>query len=573
MGLHIGSQRPFLHLPMLSIDDQLSQALRDVLQQAGEGSLWEIPKDPSFGDLSNSLAFKLAAQRQQPPQRVAEELSHLFLARCRQAGLEGWVERVEAKAGFLNVFLSQRALTEVLRTILRAGARYGVHRRLAASSINIEFVSANPTGPLSVAHGRQAAVGDSLGRLLRSRGYQVTTEYYLNDEGRQIELLGRSLRARYLQQLGQEEPFPEDGYHGGYVITSAGTLQKTHGESAVDKPLDWFIEQGIKEQLGEIRRDLERFGLRFDRWSSQKRLRTTGRIDAVLQLLHTKGALYDSEDATWFASTKFGDDKDRVVRKRDGELTYLAPDIAYHQWKFQRGYDRVLNLWGPDHHGYIARLKAAVAALGLPAERLIVRIVQLVTLSRHGKPVAMSKRQGEFVTLREVLDEVGVDATRFFFLMRTMESHLDFDLELAKSQSQENPVYYVQYAHARICSILAKARLPWCLPANPLHALAQAGARWRPDLSRLQEPEERLLMRWLFQYPSVLRLCAAALEPHGLTIYLRKLAESFHVFYTKHRVISEDRRLSCARLALVRATRQVLANGLGILGVSAPRRM
>ncbi len=572
---------------MLSIEDQLSQALRDVLQQtglpaprqrslagqAGEGSLWEIPKDPSFGDLSNSLAFKLAAQRQQPPQRFAEEISDLFLARCRQAGLEGWIERVEAKAGFLNVFLSQRALTEILRTILRAGARYGVHRRLAASSINIEFVSANPTGPLSVAHGRQAAVGDSLGRLLRSQGYQVTTEYYLNDEGRQIELLGRSLRARYLQQLGQEEPFPEDGYHGAYVTDLAAQVKQRHGDGWRQTPEAAFAGLGMERLLEEIRRDLERFGLRFDRWSSQKRLRTTGRIDAVLQLLNTKGALYDSEDATWFASTKFGDDKDRVVRKRDGELTYLAPDIAYHQWKFQRGYDRVVNLWGPDHHGYIARLKAAVAALGLPAERLIVRIVQLVTLSRHGKAVAMSKRQGEFVTLREVLDEVGVDATRFFFLMRTMESHLDFDLELAKSQSQENPVYYVQYAHARICSILAKARMPWCLPANPLHALAQAGARWRPDLSRLQEPEERLLMRWLFQYPSVLRLCAAALEPHGLTIYLRKLAESFHVFYTKHRVISEDRRLSAARVALVRATRHVLANGLGILGVSTPTRM
>jgi len=312
--------------------------------------------------------------------------------------------------------------------------------------------------------------------------------------------------------------------------------------------------------LRDIRRDLDRCGVVFDRWTSQRWLRVSGRIEAALGALRGKGALYESEEATWFAATSFGDDKDRVVRKRDGELTYLAPDIAYHQWKFQRGYERLLNLWGPDHHGYVARVKAAMAALGLPADRLVVRIVQLVTLSRQGTPVPMSKRQGEFVTFREVLDEVGVDATRFFYLMRTMDSHLDFDLELAKSQSQENPVYYVQYAHARICSILAKSRLAW-------------GGRVRPDLDALRQPEERLLLHWLFQYPMVLRLCAAALEPHGLTVYLRKLAESFHVFYTKHRVLSDDRRLSAARLTLVQATRQVLANGLGMLAVRAPRRM
>jgi arginyl-tRNA synthetase len=552
---------------MASIEDRLSQALRAALRQgdlpvrqAGEGSLWEIPKDPTFGDLSNSIAFKIAAQRQQPPQRIAEGLCDALLASCREAGLEGWIERVEARAGFLNVFLSQAVLTQVLRGILRHGRRYGRHRLATPSSINIEFVSANPTGPLSVAHGRQAAVGDVLARLLRSQGYRVTTEHYLNDEGRQVDLLGRSLRARYLQQLGREAPFPEEGYHGAYVTDTAGTLRRVHRGGLLQEPESTFAEIGIERMLKEIKQELARFGVVFDRWSSQRWLRTSGRIEAALGALKARGVLYDAEEATWFASTRFGDDKDRVVRRRNGELTYLAPDIAYHQWKLERGYDRLLNLWGPDHHGYIARLKAAMAALGLPSDRLIVRIVQLVTLSRHGKPVAMSKRQGEFVTLREVLDEVGVDATRFFFLMRTMESHLEFDLELAKSQSQENPVYYVQYAHARICSIFAKTRLPWW-------------AAWQPDLAALQEPEERLLMRSLFHYPIVLRLCAAALEPHSLTVYLRRLAEGFHVFYTKHRVISGDRRLTAARLALVRATRQVLANGLGILGVSAPQRM
>ena len=552
------------------LEERLSGVLRQILPEQGaariiDGPLhWEIPKDPSFGDLSNAVSFKLAARRKQPPQQVAEELAGTFLSRCRQTGLEEWIERVDAKAGFLNVFLSQKALTRVLRDVLRRGRRYGMRRVAPAPSINIEFVSANPTGPLSVAHGRQAAVGDVLARLLRAQGSQATTEYYLNDEGRQMELLGRSLRLRYLELLGRPEPFPEDGYHGAYLYDLARECVQRYGKRLLDEPeekaLATFVKVGETALLEEIRKDLVRFGLRFDRWSSQRRLRASGRIDAALETLRAKGALYESDGALWFASTRFGDDKDRVVRKQDGELTYLAPDIAYHQWKFQRGYDRLLNLWGPDHHGYVARVKAAVAALGLPADRLVVRIVQLVTLSRHGKPVPMSKRQGEFVTFREVLDEIGSDATRFFFLMRTMESHLDVDLDLAKSQSQENPVYYVQYAHARICSILAKERLPW-------------RARLRPDLGRLREPEERLLMRWLFQYPVVLHLCAEALEPHGLTGYLRRLAECFHVFYTKHRVIGEDVRLSAARFALIKATRHVLENGLGILGVSAPSRM
>lgn len=564
-------------MDMFSIESQLSAALAQVLNRppAGEAApamdgvpeaalRWESPRDPSFGDLSNSVAFKVAAKRRKAPQAIAEELSCAFLESCRRAGLGGWIERVEPKAGFLNVFLSPQALVQVLGDIFRAGDRYGAATQPVASSVNIEFVSANPTGPLSLAHGRQAGVGDILARLLRSQGHRVTTEYYLNDEGRQMEQLGRSLRLRYLELLGRPEPFPEDGYHGAYVYDVAKAMIAKHGDTLLQQPeaaaLPTFIAFGMAALLDGIKQDLTRFGLTFDQWTSQQWLRTSGRIEQALQTLKSKGALYDAEDATWFASTKFGDDKDRVVRKRDGELTYLAPDIAYHQWKFEQGYHRVLNLWGPDHHGYIARVKAAVTALGWPAERLVVRIVQLVTLSRQGKPVPMSKRQGEFVTFKEVLDEVGIDATRFFFVMRTMESHLDFDLDLAKSQSQENPVYYVQYAHARICSILAKARLPWW-------------AKWRPNLLLLQEPEERLLVRCLYQFPVVLRLCAAGLEPHGITTYLRKLAESFHVFYTKHRVITEDQRRSAARLALVRATKQVLANGLGVLGVSAPSRM
>ena len=554
-----------------NLEQQLGGVLRDVLQRSEPAGgpaealpeaafRWEIPKDPSFGDLSSSIAFKLAARRRQPPQKLSEELAAAVFAGARDAGLGRLVQKAEAKGGFVNVFLSPEALAGVVRAILKEGARYGHVVPARSRAVNVEFVSANPTGPLSVAHGRQAAIGDILVRLLRSQGERVTAEYYLNDEGRQIEMLGRSLQARYLQKLGQDVPFPEDGYHGAYVTDSAARLAERMGAQWREAPLERFTELAMSEQLAEIKRVLGKFGLVFDVWTSQKWLRTSGRIDRALEALKAKDALYEADGALWFASTKFGDDKDRVIRKRDGELTYLAPDIAYHQLKYERQYGQLINLWGPDHHGYIARVKAAMAALGLPVERLDVRIAQLVTLTRGGQPVPMSKRQGEFVTFEEILDEVGVDATRFFYVMRTMDSQLDFDLELAKSQSQDNPVYYIQYAHARICSILGKAKLPWW-------------SAWRPDVARLSEPEERQLMHWLFQYPAILRMCAAAHEPHGVTVYLRKLAESFHVFYTKHRVINDDPRLSAARLALIRATRQVFANGLGVLGISAPHRM
>jgi len=552
---------------MTSIDTQLADLLRRALgREAADlpaASLrWETPKELAFGDFASAVAFKLSPKRRQAPQQIADALAQSLqqLAASERLG-DRW-ERFESSGGYINVFLSQRALSQVVTEILRAKERFGCVAAHPARRINIEFVSANPTGPLSIAHGRQAAVGDVLARLLRSQGHDVTTEFYLNDEGRQVEMLGQSLQARYAQLLGRTQPVPEDGYHGTYLVESAKALRQTHGADALNRPLAWFMEQAMEEQLAEIRRVLGRFGLRFDRWTSQRWVRTSGRIHAVLKQLGGLGALYEADDATWFASTTYGDDKDRVVKKRDGELTYLTPDMAYHQWKFQQGYDQLINLWGPDHHGYIARLKAAVKALGFDEQRLVIRIVQLVTLSRRGKPVPMSKRQGEFVTFGELLEEIGVDAARFFLIMRSMESHLDVDLEVAKAQSDENPVYYVQYAHARICSVLGyrRGRVPaWRL--------------WWPQLRLLRAPEELLLMRQLAQYPLVLRLCAQGLEPHGIPSYLRRLAETFHVFYTKHRVITEDHACSAARLALARATRHVLANGLGILGVSAPQRM
>ncbi|MBI3088520.1 MAG: arginine--tRNA ligase [Candidatus Omnitrophica bacterium] len=553
----------------MQLIDQLNTVLRQAVgacePSAPTDSLrWDVPKDPSFGDLSCPVAFRLASGLRKAPLQVAEQLVAALQDAVHGSRASRWVDRLEAKSGFVNLFLSQQALRQILAHILRSRGRYGTSRLGAGRSVLVEFVSANPTGPLSVAHGRQAAVGDALARVLRSQGWRVTTEFYLNDVGRQVELLGASLRARYLEQLGQPTPIPEGGYQGPYLVESAGNLVRAQQDTLRDRELKWFIKTAREEQLAVIKDDLKHFGLVFDSWVSQEDdLERPGKVDVVLEQLKARGVLYDAEGATWFASTKFGDDKDRVVRKQSGELTYLAPDIAYHEQKFRRGYDRLINLWGPDHHGYIARLKAAVTALGLPADRLTVKIVQLVTLSRHGTVVPMSKREGEYVKFRDVLDEAGVDATRFFYLMRTMDSHLDFDLDLATSQSNENPVYYVQYAHARIWSILGYARrqLPW---------FTRLGSA---NLALLGEPEERLLLRHLFQFPMVAAACAQALEPHGLTVYLQKLAELFHVFYTKHRVIGEDVARSRARLELIRAARWVIENGLGLLGVAAPKRM
>lgn len=544
------------------LSDLLASVIGEEAQDLDSAALrWTIPKDPTFGDLSNPLPFRFASQRKCAPIKIAAEFADVLMAKAPEFGLDPWIERVEPKAGFLNIFLTQWAMCQVLKTVRERGETFGHQTIDTACKICIEFLSANPTGPLSVAHGRQAAVGDVLCRLLRSQGYEVTAEYYLNDEGRQIELLGKSVRLRYLELLGKAQSFIEDGYHGEYIKDVAEAFRKRYGDEAgnqtEEESLPLFMKFSREYLLAVIRNDLDYFGLNFDQWSSQEWVRTSGRIEYSLKKLEETESLFEDEGAVWFASSKFGDDKDRVIRKQDGDLTYLAPDIAYHAWKYERGYEALLNLWGPDHHGYIPRMNAAMQALGLNQNQLTVRIVQLVTLSRGGKPVRMSKRAGEFVTFREILEEVGVDATRFFYVMRTMESHLDFDLDLAKSQSQENPVYYIQYAHARICSILKKK--PVDLP--------------EADLAQLREPEEHQLIRALLHYPMVLRACAVGLEPHGITTYLRKLAETFHVFYTRHRVVGDDPALTSARCELIRAARTVLANGLGLLGISSPEKM
>jgi arginyl-tRNA synthetase len=428
--------------------------------------------------------------------------------------------------------------------------------------LQVEFVSANPTGPLTIAHGRQAAIGDSLSNILRCLGYKVTREYYLNDEGNQMNILGRSIRARYLDLCGVRTEFPQDDYKGSYVADIARSFKKRYGRSRARggaDDIDAFREFGLRWILNDIRRDLRAFGVKFDVWYSQRSLGRSGRVEKAVALLKEKGYIYEQDGAVWFKSTSFGDDKDRVIYKSDGSATYLTPDIAYHLEKYRRGFKRIVDIWGPDHHGYIPRMKAAIKALGFHEDSLSVLIVQLATLYRNGQAVSMSTRAGEFVTLREVIDEVGKDVGRFCFLMRRISSHLDFDLDSVKKESMDNPVYYIQYAHARIWSILKRGRY------------SRISAKF--DSSLLKEPEELELMRMLRQFPVIVSMSGKALDPYIILQYLQDLAGLFHSFYNKHRVICDDPSLSRSRIVLVDCVRIVLANGLRLLGVALPKKM
>jgi arginyl-tRNA synthetase len=413
---------------------------------------------------------------------------------------------------------------------------------------------------LTIAHGRQAAIGDSLANILEFVGYDVTREYYINDEGLQMDMLGASIRARYLELFGAKADLPADGYKGLYVIDIAKALKDKFGKKHIKtKEAGVFRDFGLRWVMNDIKRDLKDFGVEFDVWYSQKALRKSGKVERALRILKEKGYIYEQDGAMWFRSTNFGDDKDRVVVKSDGATTYLGPDIAYHLEKYKRGFKKIIDIWGPDHHGYMGRLKAAVKALGYPEDSISLMIVQLATLYRNGEAVSMSTRAGEFVTLREVMDEVGKDVARFCFIMRRVASHLDFDLEGVKKESMDNPVYYIQYAHARIWSIL------------------EYGKKIKPSTkfdSRLLKTEEEIgLLRILSQFPMIVVLSADSLEPYIILQYLQDLAKVFHSFYTKHRVVGDDPNLTKARLILVDCVRIILANGLRLLGVSLPKKM
>ncbi|HWR72924.1 MAG TPA: arginine--tRNA ligase, partial [Nitrospirota bacterium] len=502
-----------------TVTDILLQALAHA-RDAGELKLdahpaitLGTPREKNHGDLATTLALTLAKGEGKPPRKIAEIIvNHI-------ADPEGVIARTEiAGPGFINFFLRQDRWRETLFDIDAEGDRYGLPDVGKGEKVLVEFVSANPTGPLHVGHGRGAAVGDALANLLQATGFDVQREFYINDAGRQVRLLALSVYSRYQQALGKDAPFPEDGYHGSYIEEIAKGFISLHGGKYLgipfDECVDAFAGYAKEAMLEDIRKDLDAFGVRFDTWFSEKSLLADGSVKSSLDELMESRNLYEKDGALWLRSTVFGDDKDRVVVKKDGDYTYLATDIAYHRNKLGRGFKTLVNIWGADHHGYIPRVQAVVQAFGHPRESLQVLLVQLVTLLRHGQPVPMSKRAGDFVTLRDVVQEVGADAARYIFLTRRSDSHLDFDLDVAKEQSRENPVYYVQYAHARLASLFREAET---------RGIA-APARETADISLLDLEEEQNIIKMLAKYPEVVEEAALAHEPHRLTFYLQDLA-------------------------------------------------
>jgi len=534
--------------------------------------LWEVgalpyievdwTKDTAHGDYASNIAMVLASRLRKKPRQIAE----LICEHIQDD--DNVIEKTEiAGPGFINFFIREAVWATCLADVERQGAGYGFIDVGGRKRVQVEFVSANPTGPLHIGHARGAVVGDVLANLLAATNHDIFREYYINDAGNQMNNLGRSVLYRYLQLLGQEVEFPENCYQGDYINALAAQIVERDGDSHLKKAHEdiiplftayaaGIIMEGIKDDLGA-------FGIKFDLYFSERELYRDDGVAKLLKELQEKNFIYSEGDTLWFRTSDFGDEKDRVVVRQNGEPTYFAADIAYHRNKYARGFDTVIDIWGADHHGYIPRMMAGVQALGYDKNSLKIVLIQLVNLLRDGKPVAMSTRAGEFVTMREVVDEVGVDAARYNFLMRRSDSHLDFDLEVAKRQSNENPVYYVQYAHARICSISRTAREKNC------HIPGYANA----DLSCLVLPEEIALIKTIIRFPEVMEGAARMLEPHRLTFYLNELAGMFHSYYNKNKVISDDQPLTGARLFLVMSIRTVLKNALTILGVSSPEKM
>ncbi|MBA7625191.1 Arginine--tRNA ligase [subsurface metagenome] len=521
-----------------------------------------IPKNKSHGDLSTNIAMQLSRELKAKPLKIANfivnnlDIRGTIIDKAKIAG-----------PGFINFWLSENWLYKVIDEIREQGEDFGKVNLGKGKKIQIEFVSVNPTGPLHVGHGKCAAVGDALSSMLKTAGYEVEKEYYINDQGKQIDILGQSVQVRYNNLLGEKKEFPADGYKGEYIVDIAKEVMdkfqdKYKGRNDKETQ-EFFKEFTLKKILSGIKIDLKDFGVEFDVWFSEKSLYGQNKLQEVIKLLQQRGFLYKEKGALWLKTTAFGDEKDRVVIRENNIPTYFASDIVYHQNKYQRGFDKVIDIWGADHHGYIKRMKAAAQALGYSEDFLDVLIVQFVTLIKDGKEVGMSTRGGEFVTLRDLIREVGKDVARYFFLMRSYDSHTEFDLDVAKSQSMENPVYYIQYAYARICSIIKKAE--------------QEGIKIdknkKVNLHLLDKEEEFKLIKKLSSLKEVVRKSALTWKPHLLTTYLYDLASSFHKYYTVHRVITEDKELAKARLILIDCTRIALLNTLKILGISAPESM
>ncbi|MBO8157941.1 arginine--tRNA ligase [Thermosyntropha sp.] len=559
--------------PIQELKNFLENTVKDALVKAKDEGLInyenipdfviEVPREKEHGDFACNVAMLLARQARMAPRKIAE-----IIVEKMDLSKVSFINKVEvAGAGFINFFLSVEWLYDVPLLVQKMGERYGYNGE-KGEKVQVEFVSANPTGNLHMGNARGGALGDTLANVLELAGYKVEREFYINDAGNQIEIFGDSLEARYLQLTGHDVPFPENGYAGQDVVETVKNIIVHYGDSLLNLPAEErrkiLVEYALNEKITYIRRSLENFGIVYDVWFSEKTLHESGKVKEVIDYLKEQGYVYEKDGALWFKSTLFGDEKDEVVMRSNGLPTYFAADIAYHKDKFERGFDWVINIWGADHHGHVARMKGAMKALGYDPDRLDILLMQLVRLYRGGNIVRMSKRTGTTVTLDELIEEVGKDAARFFFVMRSPDSHLDFDLELAKKQSQDNPVYYVQYAHARICSIFRQAEtLGIKLP--PLEEI---------DPKKLKEAEELELLRKIADFPEEINIAARSMAPHRIARYVLDLAALFHSFYNSHRVLNhEDKALQDARLLLMDITRITLKNALTVLGVSAPEQM
>jgi len=563
----------------MNVKDTLRHLIGEALKecaQAGELSQYtvppftlETPKAEQHGDFATNVAMLLAPQEKKSPRAIAQ----CIVSRLSQKDDRIFEKLEVAGPGFINFFISRPFWLAALKDMAFQGDGYGTSHIGRGEKIMVEYVSANPTGPLHIGHGRGAAIGDALANILQAAGYDVSREYYVNDTGNQMQMLGRSVYTRYLEMLGKKVSFPPEYYQGDYIREIARHILNSHGDRYAHvseaEAISFFTSASVDRIMEGIQKDLSDFGCRFDTWFSENSLFREKTVEKAIEELDKKGFLYRHEGHLWFKSTNFGDDKDRVVVRSSGVPTYFASDIAYHANKLQRGYRKTINIWGADHHGYIPRIKAVMEALDNSRDSVEVLLVQFVSLVRNGVPVSMSTRSGTFVTLREVLDEVGPDAVKYIFLTRKSDAQLEFDLEVAKKQSDENPVYYVQYAHARICNILGFAREQ----GLPLPGPGEV------DLELLTLPEEINLIKQLSSYPELVEGCALSLEPHRITGYLNDLVGNFHRYYHlgklngARRVVSEDRPLSAARLWLVNTVRMVIKNGLTLIGVGAPEKM
>jgi len=557
----------------MNVVTEVQKTLKEEILQAVKTSLGidensalpevmlEVPKEKAHGDYSTNIAMQLARVAKKPPRQIAEGIvEHFDKTRAN-------VKKIEiAGPGFINFFLDNSYLTKLIAAILKEGENYGKSDFGKKEKIQVEFVSANPTGDLHLGHARGAAVGDSLCNILDAAGFDVTREYYINDAGNQIHNLALSVEARYFQALGLDNEMPADGYYGEDIIAIGKALAEEYGDKFVHadekERYDFFRSYGLKKEMEKLKKDLENFRVSFDVWFSETSLYETGKVDEVLKILEEKGHTYEKDGALWLRTTPFGDDKDRVLKKSDGTYTYLTPDIAYHKDKFERGFSKVINIWGADHHGYIPRMKAAVEALGINPDNLEVEIIQLVHLFKNGEKMKMSKRTGKAVTMRDLIEEVGLDAVRYFFAMRSPDTHMDFDLDLAVSESNENPVYYAQYAHARISSMLRQAE--------------DLGIDFtaEEDFSLIAEEKEFDLLKKLGEFPQVIVEAAVKRAPHRVVNYIHDLASTFHSFYNAVKVIDQSQMAATkARLAMVKAVQITLKNALTLIGVSAPERM